>query len=272
MHYHTTQGTESFAESLSYFPDVGDYSFGGEEYLNHIRKAKNAVQIPVIGSLNGVSSGGWLEYAKLIQDAGADALELNLYYVPTDPQLDDRTLLAIYSEIVRDVKSGITIPIAVKLSPFFTSLPYAVNELTKAGANGIVLFNRFYQPDFDVEQLEVKPNIVLSTSEDIRLALSWIAILSGRVKVSIAATTGVHTAVDAIKYLMAGADITMLASSLLKNGIGHLKTIHKDLDEWMTKREYKSIDELRGSMSQKSVPNPAAFERALYLKELHSYN
>ncbi len=271
LHYHTVQGSESFSESLSYFPDVGDYFFGGEEYLNHIRKVKSAIQIPVIGSLNGVSTGGWLEYAKLIQDAGADALELNLYYVPTDPELDDTTLIGIYSEIIRDIRQGISIPIVIKLSPFFTSLPYVINEFKKAGANGFALFNRFYQPDYNILELEVKPNIVLSNSNDLRLALRWIAILHGRIDTSIGATTGVHTAEDAIKYLMAGANVVMVASALLKNGTGYLKTLIKDLNDWMTSREYVSVDEMIGSMSQKAVPNPAAFERALYLKELQSY-
>ena len=271
LHYHTTQGSESFAESLSYFPDVSEYSFGGEQYLEHIRKAKNAVQIPVIGSLNGISTGGWLNYAKLIQDAGADALELNLYYLPTDSELDDTTLIGIYSEVVRDIKAELTIPLSVKLSPFFTSLPYVINELTKAGANGFTLFNRFYQPDFDIENLEVKPNIILSNSNDTRLAMRWIAILHSRITTSIAASSGVHSAEDAIKYLMAGADIVMVASTLLQNGIGHLKTILKDLNAWMEEREYNSLDEMIGSLSQKAVPNPAAFERALYLKELQSY-
>jgi len=225
LHYHTTQGTDSFAESLSYFPDVGDYSFGGEQYIEHIRKAKSAVQIPVIGSLNGVSSGGWLKYAKLIQEAGADALELNLYYVPTDPELDDTTLIGIYSEIIREIRTDTKIPLSVKLSPYFTSLPYVINELTKAGASGFTLFNRFYQPDFDITNLEVKPNIILSNSNDTRLAMRWIAILYSRISTSIAATSGVHSAEDAIKYLMAGANIVMVASTLLQNGIGHLKTI-----------------------------------------------
>lgn len=271
MNYMMTKGTESYAESLSYFPDPGAFRFSGDEYLEHIRKAKASVEIPVIGSLNGVTPGGWLRHARLMQDAGADALELNLYFVPSDPAVTDQVLLSNYVEIVRAIKRQVTLPLAVKLSPFFTSLPAAAKAITEAGADGLVLFNRFYQPDFDIEKREVHSHISLSQSSDIRLALRWIAILYGRIPASLAATGGVHTAEDAVKLIMAGADVTMMTSALLKEGIDYLKPLLANFQNWMLSHEYESLSQMKGSMSQKSVPNPAAFERALYLKELTNF-
>ena len=273
LHYHTTQGTESFAEALTYFPEPTEYRLGTDDYIEHIAKVKKAVSIPVIGSLNGVSSGGWTNYALLMEDAGADAVELNLYYVATDPLADSRILEAAYLETLKDVRSHVKIPITVKLSPFFTSLPNMAKRFVDAGANGLVLFNRFYQPDFDIEEMKVKPHIILSHSSMIRLSLRWIAILHGRLgKVSLAATGGVHTGADAIKLIMAGADVAYTCSALLKDGTGAVTRILSEIQDWMTRHEYESIDQMKGSMSQKSVADPAAFERALYLKELQSFH
>lgn len=271
LNYYTSYHYEWFPEALSYFPEPKDYHVGPEEYLEHIRKLKEALDIPVIASLNGVTTGGWLQYAKKIQEAGADALELNAYYLPTDPNLAGVKVEGIYTDILRAVKARVTIPVAMKLSPFFSSTAAMAKSLVEAGADGLVLFNRFYQPDFDLENLEVVPKVTLSTSDALRLPLRWIAILMGRVSCSLAATSGIHTADDALKALMAGADITMLCSALLQNGISHLGTILNDMQIWMERKEYASISQLKGSMSQKSVDNPTAFERANYMKALHSY-
>jgi dihydroorotate dehydrogenase (fumarate) len=265
------QGTESFAESLTYLPDTGKYSLTPEKYLEHLRKVKQAVQIPVIGSLNGVSTGGWINYARKIEEAGADALELNIYFLPNDQDLSSPELEAAYITLVRDVRAQIKIPMAVKLSPYFTALPNFAKRLAEAGANGLVLFNRFYQPDFDLEQLEVVPNLVLSNSNDLRLPLRWIAMLYGRVKVDFALTSGVHTAQDAIKAMMAGASVAMTTSALLKNGVGKASEILQDMETWMVEHEYESIQQMKGSMSQKAVAEPAAFERANYMKVLSSF-
>jgi dihydroorotate dehydrogenase (fumarate) len=266
-----SQGTESFAESLTYLPDTGKYSLTPEKYLEHLRKVKQAVQIPVIGSLNGVSTGGWINYARKIEEAGADALELNIYFLPNDQELSSPELEAAYITLVRDVRAQIKIPLAVKLSPYFTALPNFAKRLADAGANGLVLFNRFYQPDFDLEQLEVVPNLVLSSSNELRLPLRWIAMLYGRVKVDFALTSGVHTAQDAIKAMMAGASVAMTTSALLKNGVGKASEILQDMEGWMVEHEYESIQQMKGSMSQKAVAEPAAFERANYMKVLSSY-
>jgi dihydroorotate dehydrogenase (fumarate) len=265
------QGTESFAESLTYLPDTGKYSLTPEKYLEHLRKVKQAVQIPVIGSLNGVSTGGWINYARKIEEAGADALELNIYFLPNDQELSSPELEAAYITLVRDVRAQIKIPLAIKLSPYFTALPNFAKRLAEAGANGLVLFNRFYQPDFDLEQLEVVPNLVLSNSNDLRLPLRWIAMLYGRVKVDFALTSGVHTAQDAIKAMMAGASVAMTTSALLKNGVGKASEILQDMETWMVEHEYESIQQMKGSMSQKAVAEPAAFERANYMKVLSSF-
>ncbi len=265
------QGTESFVEALSYLPDTGKYSLAPEKYLEHLHKVKQAVQIPVIGSLNGVSTGGWINYARKIEEAGADALELNIYFLPNNLDLSSPELEAAYITLVRDVRAQIKIPLAVKLSPFFTAIPNLAKRLGEAGANGLVLFNRFYQPDFDLEQLEVVPNLVLSNSSELRLPLRWIAMLYGRVQVDFALTSGVHTAQDALKAVMAGASVAMTTSALLKNGVGKASEILKDMETWMVEHEYESIQQMKGSMSQKAVAEPAAFERANYMKVLNSF-
>ena len=266
-----TSGTESFAEALSYFPDMGQFKLGPEAYLEHIQKAKKAVKIPIIGSLNGVSTGGWVSYAKKIEQAGADALELNVYYIATDPDMSGPQVEQMYADLVRDVRGSLKIPIAVKLGPYFSSMASVARRLDQAGANGLVLFNRFYQPDFDLEKLEVTPNLNLSRSEELRLRLCWVAILSGRIKADMAITGGVHTAEDVIKSMMAGAKVAMMTSALLKNGVEYLKTVREGIAAWMEKHEYASIRQMQGSMSQKSVAEPAAFVRANYMKVLRSY-
>jgi dihydroorotate dehydrogenase (fumarate) len=271
LDHYLEAGTNSYAEALSYFPDFASYNIGPEAYLEHLRKLKSSVSIPVIASLNGVSSGGWIEYAKQIQDAGADALELNIYYLATNPNLSSTQLEETYVSLVRNISEQITIPIAVKLSPFFTSLPHIANRFVEAGARGLVLFNRFYQPDIDLESLAVVPNLELSRSSEMRLPLRWIAILYGRIQADLALTSGVHSANDAIKAILAGAQVTMIASELLDQGIGRLKTIISDFEKWLTDREYESVNQMRGSVSQQSVADPAAFERANYLKTLNSY-
>ncbi len=264
-------GTESFAEALSYFPTSNDYEIGPERYLELIQKASQSVQIPIIGSLNGVSPQGWMDYAKKIQDAGAKGLELNVYYVATNPKVSGANVEKMYIEAVQAVKAVVTIPVAVKLSPYFSSVANVARKLKRAGADALVLFNRFYQPDFNLQDIEVEPRLVLSTSDDVRLALRWIAILHGQVKISMGATTGVHTGRDIAKYLLAGADVAMTTSALLKNGIGHITTMLNELKAWMEEKEYSSVKQMKGSMSQKKVDNPAAFERANYIKTLFSY-
>jgi len=266
-----THGTDSFAEALSYYPDMGQYKLGPDAYLEHIRKAKAAVKIPIVGSLNGVSTGGWISYAKKIEQAGADALELNVYYIPTDPEMSGAQVEQMYADLVRDMRASVKIPVAVKLGPYFSALASMARRLDQAGANGLVLFNRFYQPDFDLEKLEVTPNLVLSRSDELRLRLTWVGILYGRVKADMAITGGVHTAEDAIKSMMAGARVAMMTSALLRNGIPHLRTVLGGVADWMEKHEYDSIRQMQGSMSQKSVAEPAAFERANYMKVLSSY-
>jgi dihydroorotate dehydrogenase (fumarate) len=272
LDYFLTRGTESFAEALTYFPNIGKYSLAPDKYIETLEKTKLAVNIPVLGSLNGVSTGGWIEYAQKIQDAGADGLELNLYYLPTDINLTSTQLEDNYLKLVNDIRGKVKIPLAVKLAPFFTALPNFANRLVQAGADGLVLFNRFYQPDLDLENLEVVPNLVLSNSDDLRLPLRWIAILYGKVKADLALTSGVHTSEDAIKAIMAGANVAMTTSALLKRGTNAIQQILTDLEEWMTEREYVSVQQMRGSMSQGAVAEPAAFERANYMKVLNSFN
>ena len=265
-------GTESFAEALTYFPDLQHYNMGPEPYLELIRKARESVNIPIIASLNGISTGGWVEYARKIEQAGASALELNMYYLSTDPNLSGAELEEEYVRLVRDVRARVRIPLAVKLSPFFTALPQMARRLVSAGANGMVLFNRFYQPDLDLDALAVVPHLKLSTSEDMLLPLRWIAILYGRVKADFALSSGVHTGLDLIKAMMAGASVAMTTSSLLQNGLEQAGRILKEAEQWMAEHEYKSIQQMRGSMSQKAVTEPAAFERANYMKALQSYD
>lgn len=270
MFYHTMHGTESFPEALSYFPELDNYNHGPEEYLEHLRKAREAVDIPVIASLNGSSLGGWLKYAKKIEQTGVDGLELNMYYVAADPDKSAEELENQYIAVVKSLQD-LNIPLAVKLSPFFTSFAHFARRLDDAGADGLVLFNRFYQPDINLETLEVTPNVVLSSPSEMRLPLRWIAILHGHVKTSLAATGGIHTAEDALKMIMAGADVTMLCSVLLKYGIDQIAEILKRLEWWLSEHEYESLQQMRGSMSQKSYENPAAFERANYMKALAGY-
>jgi len=272
LDHYLSRGTETFAESLSYFPDLERYNIGPEPYLEHLHRVKQAVSIPVIGSLNGVSSGGWIEYARKIEQTGADALELNIYYLPADPDMTSAELEASYEALVRDVRAQLRIPIALKLSPFFTALPNMARRFAAAGANGLVLFNRFYQPDFDLETLEVVPNLELSTSHDLRLPLRWIAMLYRRIPVDFALTGGVHNAQDVLKAMMAGASVAMLTSELLANGIYRLAEILSELRAWMVEHEYESIAQMRGSMSQRAVAEPAAFERANYMKALNSFD
>jgi dihydroorotate dehydrogenase (fumarate) len=267
----SNQGTESFAEALSYFPEPFEYRLGPEQYLEHIRKAKAAVGIPIIASLNGSSLGGWTSFAKQIQQAGADALELNIYSVPTDGKLTGAAIEKSTLDIVKSVRAAVSIPIAVKLSPFYSNVANMAAELDALGVNGLTLFNRFYQPDIDLDTLEVQPHILLSTPQDLRLPLRWVAILHGRIKADLAATGGVHQAPDVIKLLMAGANVTMLCSALLKHGVEHVKTVERELLAWMTEKEYVSVKQMQGSMSQKKVENPTAFERAQYMKALISY-
>ncbi len=267
-----SDGTESYAEALTYFPEAPSYkAIGPDAYLEHIFRAKQAVDIPIIASLNGVSSGGWIRYAKEMEGAGADALELNIYYVPTRIDLSSAEVEQIYIDLVHDVKASINIPIAVKLSPYFSSTANMMHRLSEAGAKGLVLFNRFYQPDLDLENLEVVPNLILSKSDEMRLPLRWIAILYGRIAADMALTTGVHTAEDALKAIAAGANVAMMTSEILLNGIGRFSEILAEMNLWLEEREYLSIRELHGSLSQINVAAPAAFERANYIQIVKSY-
>lgn len=271
LHYHTTHGTESFAESLSYFPEPEDYKLGPEEYLEQIRKAKEAVNIPIIASLNGSTIGGWTEYAKEMEQAGADAIELNVYYIPTDMTLSGANVEQTYIDILRSVKSAIDVPVAIKLSPFFSNMANMARRLDDAGANALVLFNRFYQPDIDLEEFEVKPNVILSTSHAMRLPMRWIAILKDKIAADLAATSGIHTGIDIVKMLLVGSNVTMVCSALLKHGIFHIRNMENHLVEWMEQNEYESVEEMIGAMSQQKTMDPSAFERAQYMKALTYY-
>jgi len=269
--YHLTQGTGSYAESISYFPDMQSYNVGPDEYLNLIRRAKETVDIPIIGSLNGASVGGWTDYATQIEEAGADALELNIYYLPTNTQISGIEVETLYLDIFSAVREAVTIPVAVKINPFFSSIPNMASRLSEGGADGLVLFNRFYQPDFDLENLEVAPRLVLSSSDDLRLPLRWVAILYGWLTADLAITSGIHTSHDVIKGLMAGAKVTMMASELLQKGVGRIGQVLNELATWMNEHEYESVVQMIGAMSQKHCAEPAAFERANYMKTLDSY-
>lgn len=271
LHHHLTHGTESFAESLTYFPEPEIFHVGPELYLEHIRQAKAAVKIPIIASLNGYTPGGWVEYAHLMQQAGADAIELNIYYVPTDPNTTSAEVEQNYLDILRDVKAEVTIPVAIKLSPFFSNMANMAKRLDAAGADALVLFNRFYQPDIDLENLEVYPHLVLSSQNETRLPMRWISILYGRIGADLAATSGIQTGQDAIKLLMAGAKVTQLCGVLLRHGIEHLQVIEQEIIHWMETHEYVSIEQMQGSMSQINCPNETAFERAQYMKAIQSY-
>ncbi|HUU82500.1 MAG TPA: dihydroorotate dehydrogenase-like protein [Phycisphaerae bacterium] len=271
LEHHLTHGAESFAEAVTYFPQAGAYKLGPDEYLEHVAKAKAAVGIPVIGSLNGASVGGWTEYARRIEEAGADALELNVYFVATDPSLTSSQVEDRYVDILKAVKKAVRVPVAIKLGPFFSAMASMAQRLDQAGADALVLFNRFYQPDIDLDQLEVVPNVVLSGPYEMRLPLRWMAILYGRVKASLAAARGIASAHDVLKMLMAGADVTQMLSVLLRKGPGEVSGILEGMKAWMEEHEYESVQQMKGSMSQKSCAEPAAFERANYMKTLQSY-
>ncbi|MDQ1265545.1 MAG: hypothetical protein QG635_696 [Bacteroidota bacterium] len=267
----TTQAADISAESLNFFPNHDDYRLGSEDYLELISKAKAAVKIPVIASLNGISTGGWISYAHKMQDAGADALELNIYNIPTDINMSGEEYEKSYIEVVKAVKSSVTIPVAVKLSPFFSNMANMAYKLDNAGADGLVLFNRFYQPDIDLDELVVKPNVVLSHSIANRLPMRWVALLKGRIHCDLAATSGVHSGADAIKLIMAGANVVGVCSAILKHGIGYIKTLEEEMVKWMTEKEYVSVEQMLGSMSQLKTANPSSYERAQYMKALTSY-
>ena len=259
-------GTESFAESLTYFPRTSEFHTGSEGYLNHIRKAKEAVAIPIIASLNGSTLGGWTKFARQVEQAGADAIECNIYFIPTNTEIDGAEVEKIYTDIIREVKTAVHIPVAAKLSPFFSNLANIAKRLDQLGTDGLVLFNRFYQPDIDLEELEIKPNVLLSSPQELRLPLTWVGILYGRVRASLAATTGVYRREDVIKLLMVGADVTMLCSALLRHGVGHLRHVEQGVRTWMEEHEYESVQQMQGSMSQLRCPDPGAFERAQYMR------
>ena len=270
LDYFLSRGTESFAEAITYFPEMDHYNVGPESYLELIQKLKASVDIPIIASLNGISTGGWIDYAKRMEEAGADAIELNIYYISTDPKVTSQELEQAHVDLVSDIRKQVNVPLAVKLSPFFSTLPNLANHLAKAGANGLVLFNRFIQPDLDIETLEVVPTVHLSTSDELRLPLRWVAILYGKVKADLALTGGVHTAQDLIKSVMAGANVTMLASELIAKGPERASEILEEMTNWMETYQYESVKQMCGSMSQQSVAEPAAFERANYMKALSS--
>jgi dihydroorotate dehydrogenase (fumarate) len=265
------QAAEIGPESSSHFPELGHRVMGPETYLVHIAKCKQAVKIPVIASLNGTSQGGWISYAKQMEQAGADALELNIYYIPTSADVTGEQVEQQYVDLVRAVKAEVHIPVAVKLGPFFSSMANMAKKLDATGVEGLVLFNRFYQPDYDLESLDVVPNLILSNSHDLLLRLHWIAVLYGSVKADMALTGGVHCATDVVKAMMAGARVAMMTSALLKRGISYLDTIATELLVWMGEHEYDSIKQMQGSMSRNAVPQPGAFERANYVKVLSSY-
>ncbi|UCG15512.1 MAG: dihydroorotate dehydrogenase-like protein [Phycisphaerales bacterium] len=271
-HDHFMQlGTESFAEALSYFPAQADYRRGPEQHLDHLTAVTKAVGIPVIASLNCTSTGGWTEYAKKMQDAGADALELNIYSIATDPTIDAAAIEHRYVEILRGVKRTVRLPVSVKLTPYFSSFANFAKRLDDEGADGLVLFNRFHQPDIDLDALEVVPQVVLSAPHEMRMPLRWIAILDPLVKASLAATTGVYTSLDVLKLLMAGADATQLCAALLRDGVCTTARILDEMGTWMADHEYESVQQLQGIMNQRSCPDPAAFERGQYMKALNAY-
>ncbi|WP_413161680.1 dihydroorotate dehydrogenase-like protein [Capilliphycus salinus ALCB114379] len=271
LQHHLEYGTESFAEALTYFPEPDEFHVGPELYLDHIRQAKQAVQIPIIASLNGFSSGGWVEYAKLMQDAGADAIELNIYYVPTDFNMSGAQVEQNYIETLREVKAEVNIPVAVKLSPFFSNMANMAKQLDEAGADGLVLFNRFLQPDINPEELEAETGSVLSHAQDMRLPMRWIAILYGRINADLASTSGIQRGRDAIKLLMAGAKVTHVCSALLRHGIPYIKVMEEEIKHWMEEHEYESVKQMQGSMCQLHCEDKSAYERAQYMKAITSY-
>ena len=266
------RGTYSTAEALSYFPEMRGYNgVGPEGYLELVHAAKMACDIPIIGSLNGVSPGGWVEYASLIERAGADALELNVYFIPSNPLIPGAAVEDLYVEILRDVRRSVSVPVALKLSPYFSNVGHVARRLTDEGADALVLFNRFYQPDFDLENLEVEPRLVLSQSHELRLPLCWVALLYGELLTDFAVTSGVHNYQDVLKSLMAGAKVAMMASELLQRGVGRIAEILRAVEGWMEEHEYISVNQMIGSLSRTNVADPAAFERANYMKMLASY-
>ncbi len=273
VHYSMEYGSGQFAEATGgYLPDMIEYNTGPGSYADLVGAAKDALGIPVIGSLNGTSKGGWVLYARTIEEAGADALELNIYFVAADLEASADAVERRYLDLVAAVRSAVHIPLAVKVGPYFSSMAHMARRLTDAGADGLVLFNRFYQPDIDLEHLDVRPNLVLSTSDELRLVLRWMAILRGRIDASLAATTGVHRADDVVKLILAGADVTMMASALLRHGHEHLGTMVEGLRGWLTEHDYTSVTQAKGSLSQESSPDPSAFERSNYMKTLVEYS
>ncbi len=270
LHHHLTYGTESFAEALSYFPDPDEYHIGPEGYLDLIKRAKETVDIPIIASLNGMTPGGWTDFASMMEQAGADAIELNIYYIPTDFNQSADEVEQTYVDIVKAVKGAVQVPVAVKLSPFFSSMGHMATQLADAGADGLVLFNRFYQPDIDLEALEVRTNVLLSTAQALRLPMRWIAMLYDNIDVDLAATSGVHQAEDALKLLMVGANVTMMTSALLRHGLDHIRTVEAGMVQWLQEHEYESVQQMRGSMSYKKSGTPANFERAQYTRAISS--
>ncbi len=271
LDHYATAGDDMYAESTSFFPRMSEYHVGPSRYLDIIHRASEAVDIPIIGSLNGMTSEGWIDYAGQIEQAGARALELNIFMIPTDPRVSGLQVENSYLEIVRAVKESVTIPVAVKMNPFFSSIANVARKLEEAGADGLVLFNRFIQPDFDLAEMEVVPDLKLSTPEEIRLPLRWIAILYGKLGISLGATGGVHSGAEVVKYLLAGADMVCTTSALLKLGIPYLGTMLRDLVDWMDEHEYASVEQMKGAMSQKSVADPSAFERANYIKTIEHF-
>lgn len=272
LNYFLNRGTESFPEAITYFPDLNNYTLQAEKYINLIREAKKSVSIPVIASLNGVSTGGWVKYARRIEEAGADALELNLYYVASDAQIDGQNLERAYLDVINAIRAEIQIPLAVKLSPFFTSLPNFLQKISQAGVRGAVLFNRFYQPDLEIESLEVQPHLELSASSDLLLPLRWIAISHGRLPLDLALSSGVHNGRDMVKAIMAGASVVMVASELVARGIPRAAEMLQEFEQWIMKHDYASVNEIRGILSQKNVASPAVFERANYMKALRLFD
>lgn len=272
LNYALTKNTEAYAESLSYFPDVNDYSFAPDEYVEYIAEVKKTVDIPIIGSLNGISNSGWIKYGKKIEEAGADALELNIYYLPTRKTISCQQVENAYLDLVKALRQNIKIPLAIKLSPYFNSIADLANKLAEEGVEGLVLFNRFYQPDIDLMEMKVAPNLELSRSTELRLRLRWVGILYQKIKSDLAITGGVHTAEDIIKGILTGANITMMTSALLEKGIPFIEDMVKGIEEWLRRNNYNSINEIRGILSQKNVEETDAFERANYLKVLKSYH
>jgi dihydroorotate dehydrogenase (fumarate) len=271
LYYHLTENTDSHPEALTYFPEPAEYRTDSQGYLEHIRQAKEAVEIPIIASLNGTTPGSWVKFARQIEEAGADALELNLYSIQTDVDLPGTQIEQNDLAIVSAVCGAVQIPVAVKLSPFFSNMANMAKRFSMMGAQGLVMFNRFYQPDIDLEALEVRPNVLLSAPEASRLPLRWIAILYGRIDVDFAATSGIHSGQDAAKLILAGARVTMMASALLKNGIEYTQTVEHGLKEWMEQHEYESVAQMRGALSQLHCEDPTAFERAQYMRAITNY-